>query len=244
VVAGVRQADYAAIVGAVAAQNAALGPWAEATALTRSGFVLGKPLVGVWIEDPPQTEEWNPESELVHRVACELLLRHAALLPAWLQLGLTWHVEERVMRSIYCFPYQTGFVSIYDHTDWHTALIQMFKTRKRSPFELEEAAIWNPRDGFDKTRAYLVFGVARYLADYAPESIAPLLRDLDAQITEKRKVPTGEHTWDTDPDYQLPVQDQLAAIEKHAGQDFLAQTSQFFTKGKRYRPPREREREE
>ncbi len=240
VVIGARQKNFADVVVAIVTQNEALREWAQEAALARAGCILSDPLVGVWIEDPPNTEEWNPESELIHRVACELILRHSPNLPAWLQLGLTWHVEERVMRSIYCFPYRTGFVSIYDHSDWHTALRQMFKKRDESPLRLEEVARWNPRAGFDMDDAYRVFGVARYLADYAPECLGPLLRELDEQITKKRKVQTGEFTWEIDTNYRLPIPEQLAVIEKHVGEDFLEQATIFFMKGKKYRPPKKK----
>lgn len=239
VVIGARLADYGDVLGAITAQNEALRGWMREALLARSGCLLSDPLVGVWIEDPADTEEWNPESELIHRVACELVLRHAPNLPAWLQQGLAWHVEERVMRSIYCFPYRTGFVSVFDHTDWDKALVQMFKKRKKSPLRLEEVAGWNPREGkFEKAGGYLSFGVARYLADCVPDCVSQLLREFDEQITEKRKVSTGEFTWDIDPRYRLPIPDQLAIFEKHAGEDFLERATDFFVKGSKHQPPR------
>ncbi len=236
VVIGVQQEHYRAVVDAIAARDERLREWAAGAGPTLVGFTLSEPLVGVWIEDPTSTEEWNPENELVHRVAAELIAQHAANLPRWLQVGLAWHIEERVMRSVYCFPYRAGFVSIYDHTDWDRPLMQKFKTRAEQPLELDEVASWDPRGGFDEQRAYLAFGIARFLADHETGGVPALLVDLHPQISEKSKVATGEFTWTTDPDYRLPLSDQLAALEKHGGAGFLTRVTDFFIQGKRYRP--------
>ncbi len=238
VVIGVRQEHYPDVLEAVATQHETLREWTSAAALSRSGFMLGEPLVAVWIEDPPGMEEWNRENEVVHRVAAELLARYAPNLPKWLQVGVGWHIEDRVMDSIYCLPYRTGFVSVYDHTDWDRNLMQLFKRRRRTPLELQEVAEWIPREGYDRDKAYIAFGISRYLADHAPESLPPILRELNEQITEKRKVPTGEYTWIVDTNYSLPIPEQLAFFEKHAGETFLTEVTRFFIEGKGYRPER------
>ena len=144
------------------------------------------------------------------------------------------------MDSIYCLPHRSGFVSAYDHTDWDRNLMQKFKRRRRTPLELQEVAEWNPRERFDMEKAQIAFGITRYLADHAPESIPPLLRELDEQIFEKRKVPTGEYTWIADTNYRLPISEQLALFEKHAGETFLTEVTRFFIEGKTYRPGRKR----
>ena len=206
-------------------------------------FHSGEPAGGRLGRGPsPTLRSGTPRTSWVHRVATELILRHADLLPTWLQIGLVWHVEDRVMRSIYCFPYRTEFVSIYDHTDWHTALMQMFKRRAKQPMELTEVAEWNLREGYQKERGYLAFGVGRYLAEFAPDSIAPALAELSALIGEKRKIKTGEYSWRTDPDYRLPIDEQLAVLRKHAGDGLLTSVTTFFRKGKRYRPASARSR--
>jgi hypothetical protein len=236
VVVGVRQEHYADVLEAVATQHEPLRDWASAAASNRSGFVLSEPLVAVWIEDPPGMEEWRRENEVVHRAAAELLAQYAPHLPDWLQVGVAWHIEERVMDSIYCLPYRTGFVSIYEHTDWDRNLSQMFRRRRRTPLDLQEVAEWIPRQGYDQDKANMAFGIGRYLADHVTESLPPILRELNEQITEKRKVSTGEFTWNIDTNYRLPIPEQLALLQKHAGETFLTEVTRFFIEGKNFRP--------
>lgn len=236
VVVGVRQEHYADVLEAVATQHEPLRDWAANAASNRSGFMLSEPLVAVWIEDPPGMDEWRRENEIVHRAAAELLAQYAPQLPDWLRAGVAWHIEERVMDSIYCLPYRTGFVSISEHTDWDRNLSQKFRRRLRTPLELHEVAEWRPREGYDRDKANIAFGISRYLADHATESLPPILRELSEQITEKRKVPTGENTWNIDTNYTLPIPEQLALLEKHAGETFLTEVTRFFIEGKNFRP--------
>jgi hypothetical protein len=239
VVVAVRNDDYGALLEHVRAQHAALSDWTKAAAATVAGFVLSEPLLAAWIEDPPGVEEWQPTNELVHRTAQLLIRQHAPDVPAWLLLGLGWHVEDAVQGSIYCFPHRSGFVSIDAHTDWGLWLANNFKksrrkAAKRQPvLEITEFADWRPRqdDEFATGKAYLAFGVARYLAHEHPKKLDALLITLGEMTAKGRKVWISETEWKLDPEFQPPLLGQLVFLEA-IQPDFLTEVTTWFLQKK------------
>ncbi len=238
-VVGVRSEDYGDLLRVVAEQEKSLSEWASTAAGTRCGFSLGRPLVGAWIEDPDGVDEWSEPHEVVHRVAAGMFLGHAPELPPWLVTGLAWHVEDRVQGSIYCFPFRAGFVSILDHTDWHRALARRYGKRGGAGFHWDHVAAWNPRQGFEEEPAHVAFGVARFLADEVPFCVAGLLTELRDETRERRRVRTGEFSWEIDDDYVLPVEVLGKVFDRHTGGGVEDALSEFFRRGKS-KPPKER----
>jgi hypothetical protein len=235
-----RSVDYASVAKFVAKQDERLRDWADKSAKAVTGFILSSPLVGSWIEDPSGVEEWHSENELVHRTAQLLIRIKAPQLPPWLLLGLGWHVEDTVQRSVYCFPFRSSFVSEGEHTDWGMWLANNFrkaireKAKKPLVLDIEEFATWKPsggKDDFDSGKAYVAFGVSRYLAQECPAKLLPLAERLGALMEKGSKVMLNDRDWTTNPDYLVPAGEQLAAL-REVDADLLPKMTDWFVKKK------------
>lgn len=232
----VRTEHYRPLLAHVASLDPRLKEWSESAGRAVAGFILSEPFVGAWIEDPTGVEEWYPYNELVHR-ATQLQLRgRAGELPAWLLLGLAWHVEDTVCKSVYCFPYRNGFVSVGAHTDWGLWLANEFKKGRREKggkpalLSIDEFATWRPGSvagEFEESKAYLSFGVARFLADEHPEKFREVLAAFDAAIEKGRVTWISANEWTTNPDFQLTSDEQLATLQG-LGDDVLDRATEFF----------------
>jgi hypothetical protein len=221
VLVGVRSAHYRTLLDHLAVLDPRLADWAASAARQVAGFVLTEPLVGAWIEDPPGVAEWQPHNEMVHR-AMQLQVRgRVGDLPAWLTLGMAWHAEDMVCRSIYCFPYRDGFVSVGTHSDWGLWLANEFKKGKRKSkgqpegITLEEFAMWQPgvsSGEFDATKALLAFGFTRFLLHEHGPRLAPVLVSIREELERGRITWISANEWTTNPGYQLPAAEQLRLL--------------------------------
>jgi hypothetical protein len=251
IVIGVRRADYAKVLAKVVAVEPRVKSWADGAARSVTGFILSEPLLAAFLEDPEGVEEWQVGNELVHRVAQLLVRSSAPQLPPWLMIGLGWHIEDTVCSSVYCFPHRTGFVADAEHTDWGLCLANNFKVARRKKdgrppiLTAEEFADWRPeagKDEFTTGRAYVAFGVARFLAHEHPSELAALMKQLHAAIEKGSKTWTSDTEWQTNPDFRVPVADQLALLNRVADA-FLARVTDYFVKKKaneRRAPPKKR----
>ena len=79
-----------------------------------------------------------------------------------------------------------------------------------------EFADWQPDsdDGFESGKAYVSFGVARYLARQCPARLHALQVSMNEAIDKGRKTWVSETEWKLNPDYRLPVEAQLALLEQ------------------------------
>jgi hypothetical protein len=235
-----RTADYAKVVGQIGSIDPRLKDWSERAGAAAMGFVLSDPLVAAWIEDPVGVQEWHPYNELVHRTAQLIIRERAPRVPAWLLLGLAWHVEDTVRGSIYCFPHRTSFVWATEHTDWGLWLANAFKKERRDKAKrpqtvgIDEFADWRPdsgRDEYDLGRAYISFGVARYLAHEHTAAVRSLAEKLSAAAEKGSRITVSPTEWRTDPDYHLPSAEQLALLCE-IDEQLLAKVTGYFQKRK------------
>ena len=239
VVLGVRAATYPKLLAHLTKVDPRLESWASSAGASVNGFVLSEPLVAAWIEDPPGVDEWHAHNELVHRTAQLLIRRQSPQLPSWFLLGLAWHVEDTVQDSIYCFPYRSGFVSAGEHSDWGLTLANSFKPARRKKdgkdavLSVQEFADWSPGGGDDFTagRAYVAFGVARYLAHEKPTAVQDLAAKFSAAIAKGSKVWTSATEWKVVPNYQVPAAEQLKMLNA-VESDLLAKVTEYFQKKK------------
>ncbi|MEM7203518.1 MAG: hypothetical protein AAF628_24860 [Planctomycetota bacterium] len=233
----VKTDDFPVLLEHLGQMDSRASDWVRAMGDRVAGFVMSQPLVGAWIQDPAGVDEWNPHNELVHRVAQVLTRKEAPNLPEWLQVGLAWHVEDAVQRSIYCFPHRAGFVTSGSHTDWGLWLANHFKPSRRKSqkmppaLQIEEFAHWAPRREaeFDCDKAYLAFGVARYLATQHPTKMPDLWWRMTSAIEKNSKIWITDHEWRTDPEYQLPLEEQLQMLEA-VEPGLLEKATKYFRK--------------
>ncbi len=185
------------------------------------GFVISQPRLGAWVREVPGQEEWNADNELVNRLAQTVVHRRLGQLPFWLEQGLAWTVENEVEGSIYCFPFRAEFVYASEHRNWDRRLrAELRKTRDRE-IDFASLVAWS-RGSFDKEASLLAWGVVDHLARRESASLHAIAKELAERHEKQRwqKMPDGSER--TDPNYELPLEDQLEVFRKHLGEDFLA----------------------
>ena len=228
--------DYADALGKVSAAFPFLAPWAE-KAKADPGCLLLQPLFGGCVDSVPGMEEWNPDNELVHRVAALAMFRRFGHQPFWVGLGVGWNVEWDVLKSIYAFPYRNSFVSVKEHGGWEADMKRKFTARgKKQPLTIDELASMK-RGSFDADGAARSWGTIRFLVSNYPKETPKLLQEFQL-LREKlgrKEDPGGSAEWTSwtiAADFELGAADQKPLLDRIISPDALAQASAFFRDGK------------
>lgn len=224
--------DYGHVLELLAERFPYLREWA-AEAGRFTGFVLEHPLAGAYIETAAGMEEWNPDNEVVNRVAQLLLVRRFGQLPYWLAQGWAWHVELDLLKAIYCFPYRSGFVFVSEHGGWDKDLARRFKARRDQPLAIDEFASWT-RGRYDPERAKPAWGVVEFLLRHRPEAFPQFVEELRLFRAANNRVESDDGTWERRLDYEIALDVQLTILKEQAGDDVLAEATAFFRLGERY----------
>jgi hypothetical protein len=222
--------DYYACLDHAAELEPYLASWV-ATGRELTGFVVERPLAAAWIENAPGMQEWDIENELVHRLASLLIVRRFGQVPYWLHMGTSWHIEEQVRRSIYCFPYRRGFVWATEHGGWGDRLAQLWRDEPGT-VSMADLAGWK-RGSYVEEPALQSWGTARFLAAQPAGVYSRLLEDLRLFREEHGVDRHADGTWSRIPGYEVPASDQRAIFECHLGDAALEQlTRSFRSRGK------------
>lgn len=225
--------DYRALLERLVEIEPYLDDWAQRAQRTTGGFTLERPLVAGWVEEGEGREEWNPENELAHRLGHLNLVQRYGQLPFWLQTGLSWQVEQDVAGDIYCFPYRAEFVGVGEHEGWKSSLRSAFRKRKDPEdfVSIEELGAWQ-RGRFVEEEVANAWGTARFLVQKRPDALPHVLADLSAFRAENevRHYPDGR--WERIAGYEVPLDEQLAIFERHLGEGFRGELTEFFRKGR------------
>lgn len=228
---------YDALVTQMTVWNPYLGPWAD-SARRNTGFVHGEGAAGAWLDAPPGIEigtVWRTDNELVNRLAQLLLEERHGDQPHWLRTAVAWSLEHDVMGDIYSFPARDEFVSVADHGGWDHELANEFKGRKKEPLRYEEIVSWR-RGTWDADAVPLAWGLVRFLALHRPSALARLADALGRYREEHCRVTHTDGRWEIIPGYEIPAEEQVALLAEVLGPDAAAEASEFFRKGKRYKP--------
>lgn len=220
--------DYGKALDFAAKLEPYLLAWLD-QAKQQSGFTLERPLCGGMVFNQPDQEEWNPDNEVVNRCMQILVLRRFGAQPYWIAQGLAWYAEFGVQKSVYCFPYRTGFVGIGEHTDWDKALGARFSSSPKESVALEDFARLE-RGTWDDARARAAWGVADYLARTRPRDLSGLLEDLRFERDQKNRRTKGDGTWERIPDYELPLADQKRIFIARLGPKTFAEMTDAWRK--------------
>lgn len=225
------EADYESLVEELGTKNQYLEAWVPRGKKT-TGFVHQMPLTAAYIENAAGMEEWDPDNELVHRIAQLLFVRRfSAQQPFWLTRGVTWHVEREVRGAIYCFPYRSGFVWATEHRSWELDLRRRFSREQAEPPTVEELAAW-PRGTYHDEAAKLSWGLVDYIAREHREELTPFVEALRLHALEGSRVDLGGGSWKLVPDYTIPADEQRDLLHQHLGEDFLEKAAAFFREGR------------
>jgi len=226
------EADYAAALEFLAGRHEYLREWL-ASARKLAGCSLEEPLAAIFLLEGEGLEEWNPENELVHRLATQLVLRRFNRQPAWLLQGLAWYCEHEIQGTHYCFPWRNEFVFAAEHGSWETALKNTHKkTEKLAP----EQVFALTRGTFQIEQAQNAWGAATFLARHQADALPWVLEDLRVLMAEKGVIHSEDWSWERIPDWSPPAADQLAILKQRVGPDVLDELLAFYQKGKAYKP--------
>lgn len=211
-----------------------LAAWAGSGA-GRTGFVVAERLAAGWVEKGTDNDGWRSDNELVHRLTLCLVQRHFGVQPSWLAQGIAWHAESALLQKIFCSA--GGFLGSLEHSDWDKPLRSEFRRRKEQPLELAECA---DLDGTSSEggAAYKAWGIASYFAQHRAGQLSSILEDLRLHYDQNRRVTRPDGSWELIPGYTIPIDEQLGIFERHAGEGFLEEVSEFFRKGRSYSPPK------
>ena len=223
------EVDQAALIDALVAKHPYLAGWG-AVAKKQIGFVLEEPLCGAFVENARGQEEWDPEHELVHRVAQALCLRRFGQVPYWLQTAVGWEAEIALDGTLYCFPYRDEFVFATEHGGWHHDLKNEFKERPDRDLNIGEVALWT-RGKFDAKCARKAWGFLHYAAGAAKGKLSPLFTDLARFRSAHDRRETGPNAWERIPGYEIPPHEQERMLKAHLGEDVFEAASKAFRKG-------------
>lgn len=198
--------------------NAWMTAWAEQIGAESYGLCLPEPLIGAWLIEAPENEEWDPRNELVHRLAQLLVMDRAGRVPYWMLVGTAWNVELDVRGGIYCFPYRYGFVGIGEHGGWGPALRTRFGGAD-APEVGPEVVCALERGQYVDTHAATAWGTMRHLIAERRTALPALLADFDL-AWRQGAIERGENgTWRSLPLWEWPLETQADLLRRHLGRD-------------------------
>lgn len=236
-----KESLYRDLLTGVGNDNPRMEGWARSVA-SEPGFAEEQLSAAAWQSAPDGYElgdVWRPQNELVNRLARLLIHRSFGAQPTWLRVSAAWRVEMEVHGDIYCFPYRKEFVGVGDHGGWAPNIKTQFKKRKKKPLQPEEFASWK-RNNWNESKAHLSWGVMEYLARFKPETLPAIAEEFRLMFNEGYKTTYPDGTWTTDPRFEIPLSEQAAVLQDHLGESYLEDISEFFAKGKSYRPKKKK----
>ena len=220
------EGDYVSALEFLAGLQPYLKEWSQ-EARRHSGFAIEMPLCGAYNEHAAGMEEWDPDNELVHRVMRLLVMRGFGQPPYWLAAGLSWYAELTVRKTVYCFPYRTGFVGVGEHGGWDAWLRSTFGDRKRDPVTMAELGALQ-RGTYEDDAARLAWGVVEFIARRHPQAFPALLEDLRLLRDLDDRVQAADGTWMRRPGYESPVEKQETLFRRHLGARFTEDIVGFW----------------
>lgn len=220
--------DLEGVLDRLVQMHPELAAWRE-HASSHPGFALEAPLVGAVVLGAAGQEEFDPENEVVHRVAELSLLRRAGRQPYWLLQGWAWHVELSVRRSLYCFPYRDGFVSVGEHGGWDKSLRSLW-AKPSAPLGFKDLAALQ-RGKWDDRAAKHAWGTVAYLDSERPDQIRALFDDLREAWDRGSRRDLGGGRWERDANWELSAEELERLFAARLGPSFLEELQAYFAKG-------------
>jgi len=194
------------------------------TAHKSLGFVLERPLVGAYVLNASGQEEWNPDNELVNRVAQLCLLRRFGQQPHWIVQGYAWHAEFELLNAVYAFPGRDEFVYATEHTDWDKEVARRLAD---DPADFRELTGW-ARGTYDAPASRIAWALVDWALREHPRTLSLLLDDLRRFRDEDNKKQTSDTTWERERDYAVPGSKQRAMFQKRLGKSFLRDLAKAY----------------
>ena len=216
------QDDFVSLLKHLAAKYPYLASWV-AEAKANQGFVLGEPCVAAYLELPDGVEEWDPDNELVHRIARLLVLNRYGDLPNWFMLGYAWSLEIALKKGVYCFPWRDEFVWATEHGGWPAAVRSRYAKERLKPSDF----MGFQRGKYIDEMAKASWAMTVYLVAKEQEKLPGLLEELRVFRAEHARIQEGPNRWRRDTKYEMPVAEQAKLFTKHLGEGYLQRACVF-----------------
>jgi hypothetical protein len=232
-----KSAQYHSLCSDLGSMNQRLENWAQ-TVTDEPGFAQEEVAAAAWQSAPigyELGEVWRPENELVNSLARLLLHRSYGPQPTWLRLATSWRIEMEVLDGLYCFPYRKAFIAIDAHDGWEKVLKREFGKRKKTPLAHAEFANWK-RNTWDDAHARLSWGFVEFLARHKPEVLPAVAEEFRLLYKDGSVITSDNINWTSNPNYQIPVDEQLTVLTGQGGENLFAEASSFLRSWKRYKP--------
>jgi len=217
------QDDFESLLGTLAERSPFLEVWTK-EAKAQMGFVLGDPLCGAYLEEPEEVEEWDPDNELVNRMARLSCLRRFGDLPNWFVQGYAWHMEFALRNAVYCFPWIDDFVGADQHSGWDKAVQARYASAN-----LKAADFMGWRRGkYLDPEAKASWATCEYLLAKEKEKLPGLLDQLRVFREEHARIQDDPSSWRRDTNYEIPTTDQHKLVTLALGDGYLFRATLFF----------------
>lgn len=217
------QDDFESLLANLAERFPFLEAWTR-EAKAQMGFVLGDPLCGAYLEEPEGLEEWDPENELVNRMARLCLMRRFGELTNWFVQAYAWHMELALKGAIYCFQWRDEFVGVGEHTGWDKAVQQRYQS---AHLKAADFMGWK-RGKYLDPEAKASWGVCEYLLAKEKEKLPVLLDHLRVFREEHGRIQDDPSSWRRDTKYEIPVGEQHKLFTEQLGEGYLFRATLFF----------------
>lgn len=214
------QDDFVALLKHLASKFPYLAAWSS-EAKANQGFVLGEPCVAAYLELPDGVEEWDPDNELVHRIARLLVLNRYGDLPNWFLLGYAWHLEIVLRKGVYCFPWRDEFVWAVEHGAWPAAVKARYAKERMKPVDFMAFV----RGKYVDEMAKASWAMTAYLVTKERAKLPSLLEELRAFRLEHARIQESPNKWRRDTAYEIPLAEQTKLFTKHLGEGYLQRAS-------------------
>lgn len=222
--------DYGSLLDLLAKEREYLAEW-MGVARKHTGFTVEDPLTGAFVENAAGQEEWDPEHEVINRVAQLLTLRRFGQQPNWVVQGIAWEAEMANDGQLYCFPYRREFVLAAEHGAWPAEAKNLVKDLGGKPVEMASLCAWK-RGTWEAKTAKLAWGVARHFLGQTPGRFSAALEEMRMLRDEKSRRSTGANTWERIPNYELPPDVIESVLVARFGKDALKDATTSIRNGR------------
>lgn len=223
------EADRDALVEDLLRRAPELKTWA-AGARGQSALLLRKPACAAWIESGSAAVR-SSEAEFANRLTHLLLNDRFGELPAFLEEGLGWYVEQELTGKLSSAPYLAEPPRDLPRRGFERELRSLFRSRKETPISVEDL-LGLKHASWDAELAALAWGTSQHICALRPEAISSLCADLALARQTLNWVKPGDGSWRGADEKNWDVSELERAITRHAGATARSEWSAYFATGR------------
>ncbi|MFT7678165.1 MAG: hypothetical protein ACI8QC_002151 [Planctomycetota bacterium] len=223
------EADRDALVDDLLRRAPGLQAWAN-DARNQSALLLRKPACAAWIESG-KASVLSSEGECANRLTHLLLNERFGELPAFLEEGLAWYVEQELTGKLSSAPYLAESPRSLPRRGFEHDLRALFRGREDTPISVEDL-LGMQHASWDAELAALAWGTSQHICALRPEAVSFLCADLSLGRQSLNWVEPGNGSWEGSGEKQWDAAELEKAIARHAGPTARSEWSAYFATGR------------